>query len=408
MKKKNTRKLNTSKDFSYVKLKKKKRIFLTCLLPVAFSVLSPWGCHSVAFLASDLWTVFVSVLTSFVPAGSWPAQPADSDHSDKDPAEPPGPDPPPVGRCNPGRPCAELPARWAWAERLSSLSGRLSAHWLAARWGFLPGKLWSQSERASSGSPRHPHLLLIPAPSPPVCHFLCLLSSLLAVWLSVLSPFLSSVWIPGCFLPPYPAACSVLASVWVAVLVDRLGEWAPLQAALPPVSHPSQPVPPEHAASSGWESFSTFLCPAEDKWIGISPHRSQLITIFTAAGYFTSHTVKNNTDFLDLLALQVSWQPLMLTSHVKDIQAHCFYTGPFDPSLSCPCRAKVAGQNSLWWSDLAFLSVRSPGFVYLHMCLKEPRGSTQYSHMIRIICPSCLNKDMLEEKNVWLSVTVSQ
>lgn len=82
----------------------------------------------------------------------------------------------------------------------------------------------------------------------------------------------------------------------------------------------------------------------------------------------------------------------MQTSPVKDIRGYCFYTGLFDPSFPCPCRAKLAGQRCLWWSDMAFLPVRSLGPVYLQVCLKEPRGCTKTLHMLRIMSPSYLIK----------------
>lgn len=71
------------------------------------------------------------------------------------------------------------------------------------------------------------------------------------------------------------------------------------------------------------------------------------ITTFIAAGHFTSQAVKNKDCALDLLGFKVSWQPLMVTSSVKDIRGHCFYTGLFDPPFPWPCRAKMAGQTSL-------------------------------------------------------------
>lgn len=115
-----------------------------------------------------------------------------------------------------------------------------------------------------------------------------------------------------------------------------------------------------------------------------------VISIFIAARHFTSQAVKNKGCSVDLLVLQVSWQPLMLTSPVKDIQGYCFYSGLFDPSFPCPCRAKLAGQRSLWWSDMAFLPERSLGPVYLYACLKEPRGYTQTLHTLRKMSLSCL------------------
>lgn len=85
----------------------------------------------------------------------------------------------------------------------------------------------------------------------------------------------------------------------------------------------------------------------------------------------------------------------MLTSPVKDIRGYCFYSGLFDPLFPCPCRAKLAGQRSLWWSDMAFLPVRSLGPVYLYACLKETRSYTQTLHTVRKMSLSCLIKHKL-------------
>lgn len=42
----------------------------------------------------------------------------------------------------------------------------------------------------------------------------------------------------------------------------------------------------------------------------------------------------------DLLGLKGIWQPLKLTSPVKDIRGYCLKAGLCDPSFPCPCRAE--------------------------------------------------------------------
>lgn len=119
-----------------------------------------------------------------------------------------------------------------------------------------------------------------------------------------------------------------------------------------------------------------------------------VITFVIEAGHFISQAVKNKN---------LSW--FVRSSSVlaafdadqscKGYRGYCFYSGLFDPSFPCPCRAKLAGQRSLWWSDMAFLPVRSLGPVYLHACLKETQGLHTNPPHDKNNTPSCLITDKL-------------
>lgn len=143
-----------------------------------------------------------TVQTFCLLADSWPLQPAECNPSHWAAAGLQGHVLQPVGCCSPERPCAELPARLASAERPPSLGGRSSAHWRAGRQEYPPGtQLWNSEAWLRFRLPPDPapfcSLLSFPYLSLylscPVLWFL-LSVYLAAVWLSAPAGLLSSAW----------------------------------------------------------------------------------------------------------------------------------------------------------------------------------------------------------------------
>lgn len=160
-----------------------------------------WYCSQRLVVMWFLVSVFDGTVQTFcLLADFWPLQPAECNPSHWAPAGPPGHALQPESHCSPERPCAELPARLASAERPPSLWGHISAHWRAGQQEYPPGtQLWN------SEAWLHFHL---PPDSAPFCSLLFspylslylsgpvlwFLLSLATVWLSVPAGLFSPVW----------------------------------------------------------------------------------------------------------------------------------------------------------------------------------------------------------------------